>query len=119
MATEAATEVVEQVHSSNSNDDIRVKFPFDLNAEVDDEVDSISCTEEARPKVGETIPTLPSTHSEVTLPQDVLPTDMDNEDRASVVEGGTPTSETRFSSIKTIIWHHTQLYIFKTMMLCL
>ncbi|XP_027936322.1 probable WRKY transcription factor 48 [Vigna unguiculata] len=94
VATEAATEVVEQVHSSNSNDDIRVKFPFDLNAEVDDEVDSISCTEEARPKVGETIPTLPSTHSEVT-PEHVLPTDMDNEDRASVVEGGTPTSETR------------------------
>ncbi|WVY96324.1 hypothetical protein V8G54_028475, partial [Vigna mungo] len=80
-------------HSSNSNHDIKVKFPFDLNAEFDEE-DSISRTEEARHKVVETIPTLPCTHSELT-PQDVPPTDMDNEDRASVVEGGTATSETR------------------------
>ncbi|KAG2402169.1 hypothetical protein LR48_Vigan747s002200 [Vigna angularis] len=87
------TQVIEQVHSSNSNHDITVKFPFDLNAEFDEE-DSISRTEEARHKVVETIPTLPSTHSELT-PQDVPPTDMDNEDRASVVEGGTATSETR------------------------
>lgn len=94
-------QVIEQVHSSNSNHDITVKFPFDLNAEFDEE-DSISRTEEARHKVVETIPTLPCTHSELT-PQDVPPTDMDNEDRASVVEGGTATSETRFFSIKSII----------------
>jgi len=99
----APTQVVEQVHSSNSNDDITVKFPFDLNAEVD-EADSISCTEEARSKVDETIRTLPSSHLEDT-PQDLLPTDMDNEDRSSVVGGGTTTtSETRFCSIKIIIY---------------
>ncbi|ESW15966.1 hypothetical protein PHAVU_007G118100 [Phaseolus vulgaris] len=88
-----STQVVEQVHSSNSNDEIRVKFPFDLNAEVD-EVDSISCTEEACSKVGESILTLPSTNLEGTA-EDVVPTEVENEDRASVVEGGTTTSESR------------------------
>jgi len=93
-----STQVVEQVHSSNSNDEIRVKFPFDLNAEVD-EVDSISCTEEACSKVGESILTLPSTNLEGTA-EDVVPTEVENEDRASVVEGGTTTSESRFCSIR-------------------
>ncbi|TKY52036.1 WRKY transcription factor 2 [Spatholobus suberectus] len=104
----APTRVTEQVHSSN--DAKTVKFPFDLNAKLDEE-EPISCSEEARAKVcGGSSETRPATSNETRLPHsasadnigplrsfdlevtpDVPPTnaaDNDNEDRASAVEGG-------------------------------
>ncbi|KAK7356787.1 hypothetical protein VNO80_16063 [Phaseolus coccineus] len=90
------TKVIEQVHSSNSNDVKKLKFPFDLNAKFDEE-DQISCSKEAHAKVGgcsEAIQPLPSSYLEVT-PEHVLPTDNDNEDRSSVVGGGSHTSQNR------------------------
>ncbi|ESW15967.1 hypothetical protein PHAVU_007G118200 [Phaseolus vulgaris] len=89
------TKVIEQVHSSNSNDVKMLKVPFDLNAKFDEE-DQISCSNEAHAKVGcsEAIQPLPSSYLEVT-PEDVPPTDNDNEDRSSVVGGGSHTSQNR------------------------
>ncbi|RDX63262.1 WRKY transcription factor SUSIBA2, partial [Mucuna pruriens] len=97
-----------QVHSSNDAE--TVKFPFDLNAQLD-EKEPISCSKEARVEVGGACETTPATSDETKLPNsasadnirplrlfgfdvspDVVPPtnafDNDNEDRASVVEGG-------------------------------
>jgi len=91
--------VVEQVHSSNSNDVKTLEFPFDLNAKFDEE-DQISCSKDVCGR-SEAIEPLPSSYLEVT-PQHVLPTDNDNEDRSSVVGGGSDTSQNRFCSLKHI-----------------
>jgi len=104
MLHASPTKVIEQVHSSNSDDVKMLKFPFDLNAKFDEE-DQISCSNEAHAEVGsEPIQPLPSSYLE-DIPDDVAPTDNDNEDRSSVVGGVSHSSQNRFCSFKVITYN--------------
>jgi len=96
-----------------------VKFPFDLNAKPDDEEEAsakVGGGSETKLSVSETADNIgPDNDLEVTPDNDVHPTHAADsgydEDRASIVEGGSGTGN-RFYSSEIVVHNLDYIYIY-------